>query len=124
MTYSQKIDLENGIFARAGRMGACVEARAGELLCADPDVCLQVMISVYNAFFAKENRALCGDEGEEWACFWRAFWRREIRGGLNGAVYPPDVWAEIRWLGRPRRTGALQAGASPAGHDGCTLLID
>lgn len=96
MNCSAKIDLENGIFARAARLGLCVYSRAGELVCASFDEKLRQMLLVYNRFFAEENRLAEGEECPR--CIWDSY-RREIAelGRLSAAVYPPDLEAEIRW---------------------------
>lgn len=105
MNDSAKIDLENGIFARAARLGVCVGARTGKLFCAEPDARLQAMLHAYNAFFAAENRAFCGqEEREEWENYW-AEYRRNIKtaGNIPGVVYTPDLVMETGWQERLNR---------------------
>ena len=100
MNNSAKIDLENGIFFRAARLNARINARWGELFCAAPDARLQVMLCVYNAFFAEENRLLFGDDAAEWRCWWTNYKKQAAAGGgmLPGAVFRPDLRAELAWI--------------------------
>ena len=63
MSYS-KIDLENRIFARADRLGEAVWGWEGELVYAGKDLYLQLLMCVYNGFFAAENRAFLADTDE------------------------------------------------------------
>ena len=104
MNCSAKIDLENGIFARAARLGLCVYARAGELLCPSSDEKLRQMLGVYNRFFAAENRQAEGEESSQH--IWDSY-RREtaVLGYLAAVVYPPDLEMEIRWLENTVPTG-------------------
>lgn len=97
MNCSAKIDLENAIFSRAARLGLCVYARAGELLCPSSDEKLRQMLGVYNRFFAEENRRAAGEEYPPH--IWGSY-RREtaVLGYLHAVVYPPDLEMEIRWL--------------------------
>lgn len=99
---STKIDLENLIFARAAFLHAEVDGVRGELVSVSPDICLQVMISVYNAFFADENRAFLGEDAAGAASFWRRFaWERIPPPPLVRAYGVPffkqDFWAELFW---------------------------
>lgn len=87
MSSSRKIDLENRIFARAGLLGAAVDGARGELASESCDAYLQVMMSVYNAFFAEENRAFLGEE--EYACLWWEFKREQAC--LPGIIRMPGV---------------------------------
>ena len=97
MNCSAKIDLENGIFARAARLGLCVYARGGELFCTSPDEKLQQMLLVYNRFFAEENRQAAGEEYPPH--IWDSYrWETAVLGYLPAVVYPPDLEMEIRWL--------------------------
>lgn len=90
MPSAQKIDLENRIFARADVLGAAVESVRGELASARGDACLQVMLSVYNAFFADENRTfLDAEEGDDCDQLWREFERERVC--LPGLVHRPEV---------------------------------
>lgn len=106
MSSSRKIDLENRIFARAGLLGAAVDGAGGELMSPSPDACLQVMLSVYNAFFADENRAFLGPGPEEEnELFWREFERERVC--LPGLWHKPgvpffiqDYAAELFWAAR------------------------
>lgn len=98
-----KTDLENIIFARAAHVRAEVYGKRGELAAASGDVCLQVMLCVYNAFFAEENRAFLGPDGAEEAALWRLF--AAERRGLPPLVraygvpfFKRDFWAELFWL--------------------------
>lgn len=97
MNCSAKIDLENAIFARAARLGLCVYARAGELLCPSSDEKLRQMLRVYNRFFAAENRQAEGEESSPH--IWGSYrWETAVLGYLPAVVYPPDLEMEIRWL--------------------------
>lgn len=100
MNNSAKIDLENGIFFRAARLQVRIDACRGELFCAAPDARLQVMLCVYNAFFAEENRRLCGDDAAAWRCWWILYKKQAAADGgmLPGAVFRPDLRAELAWL--------------------------
>lgn len=90
MPSAQKTDLENRIFARADLLGAAVESVRGELASARGDACLQVMLSVYNAFFADENRTFLGaEEADDYDELWREFERERVC--LPGLVYRPGV---------------------------------
>ena len=85
MSYS-KIDLENRIFARADRLGEAVWGWEGELVYAGKDLCLQLLMCVYNGFFAAENRAFLADTDECLNGFWgaRGGPRRRRGGGRAG----------------------------------------
>lgn len=106
MPSSQKLDLENRIFARAARVRAEVDGAGGELISPSPDACLQVMLSVYNAFFADENRAFLGPgPKEENELFWREFERERVC--LPGLWHKPgvpffiqDYATELFWAAR------------------------
>lgn len=100
MNHSAKIDLENGIFAHAALLEIPVYARAGELFCAAPDARLQAMLCVYNTFFSEDNRRLCAEDAAEWRRWWNAYKKRSaVCGGtLPGAVYRPDLRAELAWI--------------------------
>lgn len=100
MNNSAKIDLENGIFFRAARLHVRIDACRGELFCAAPDARLQVMLCVYNAFFSEENRRLCAEDAAEWRRWWNSYKKRAAAcvGTLPGAVYRPDLWAELAWV--------------------------
>lgn len=80
MSYS-KIDLENRIFARADRLGEAVWGWEGELVYAGKDLCLQLLMCVYNGFFAAENRAFLADTDECCGEFWADFKAQQL--------YPP-----------------------------------
>lgn len=97
MNDSAKIDLENGIFARAARLGVCVGARTGKLFCAEPDARLQAMLHAYNAFFAAENRCLVEEENLAWRDWW-AEYKRDF-ADVDGPVYTPDLVLELAWKG-------------------------
>lgn len=97
MNYSTKIDLENAIFCRAAQLSSCVYSRMGELFCIAPDVCLQMMISVYNAFFAEENRSLLEDEALAWHDWWGTYKRHVVE--VAGPIYTPDLLLELAWKG-------------------------
>lgn len=56
MSCSQKISLENAIFARADQLQMAVHARAGRLVSHAKDAYLQALLRAYNAFFYQENR--------------------------------------------------------------------
>ena len=63
MNFSQKIELENNIFAQAAKLHAQVYARGGRLFSSSKDRYLQALLGVYNAFFYKENRGnFCVEE--------------------------------------------------------------
>lgn len=106
MPSAQKLDLENRIFARAARVRAEVDGVGGELISPSPDACLQVMLSVYNAFFADENRAFLGARAEEETqLFWLEFERARVC--LPGLWHKPgvpffiqDYAAELFWAAR------------------------
>lgn len=106
MSSSRKIDLENRIFARAGLLGAAVDGARGELASESCDAYLQVMMSVYNAFFAEENCAFLGPGPEEEnELFWREFERERVC--LPGLWHKPgvpffiqDYAAELFWAAR------------------------
>ncbi|MDD6153674.1 MAG: hypothetical protein PUC11_07010 [Elusimicrobia bacterium] len=100
MNNSAKIDLENGIFFRAARLNVRIDACRGELFCAAPDVRLQVMLCVYNAFFLEENRRLCAEEAPEWLNWWKSYKKQTAAcgGRLPGAVYRPDLRVELSWV--------------------------
>ena len=55
MYFQQKIKLENNIFARAEKLHVQVYARAGKFISSSEDKYLMALLSVYNAFFSKEN---------------------------------------------------------------------
>ncbi len=55
MSLSQKIDLENLIFARAAYLHASVHAKYGGLLSPCKDGPLQALMYVYNVLFRVEN---------------------------------------------------------------------
>ncbi|WP_428053972.1 hypothetical protein [Candidatus Avelusimicrobium stercoris] len=76
MNLSAKIDLENRIFARAARLSAPVDGVRGCLSAPADDAYLQSLISVYNRFFADENRAFLPEEDS--SLTWRYF-RQERR---------------------------------------------
>lgn len=69
---SQRLYLENKIFARAAQLGVVVHARQGQLLADRQDALLRQLITVYNAFFYEDNRRIfCAQENglEKWFCF-------------------------------------------------------
>ncbi len=69
-----KIELENAIFARAAGLGAAVDGVQGTLVAEGNDVCLHLLICVYNAFFETENRAFWEESWEGGKCgFWENF---------------------------------------------------
>ena len=100
MNNSAKIDLENGIFFRAALLNARIDAARGGLSCSAPDARLQVMLCVYNAFFSEENRHLYVEDEAEWRHWWSNYKKQAAAGGgtLPGAVYRPDLWAELSWI--------------------------
>ena len=55
MSYCDKLDLENYIFARAYELGADVHARYGGFSSACNDELLQALLWVYNRHFRQEN---------------------------------------------------------------------
>lgn len=59
--WPQRLELEQMIFSS----GAEVMAVNGELFAETPSVRLHVLISVYNAFFAEENRLFLAEDIEE-----------------------------------------------------------
>ena len=71
MNLSAKIDLENRIFARAARLSVPVDGVRGRLSSPADEAHLQSLISVYNRFFADENRALFPEEDS--SLTWRYF---------------------------------------------------
>lgn len=95
MNFSTKIDLENRIFYRAACLGACVLSCGGEVLCTAPDVYLQTLISVYNAFFAEGNRYLLEDEALAWHDWWQAYKRQVVEGACP--IFTPDLRIELAW---------------------------
>lgn len=77
---SRKLELENLIFARAARLGVCVDGVRGGLRSASADACLQAYLNVYNAFFALQNRAEYLEEDPSAEC-WLVFDREARRLG-------------------------------------------
>ena len=71
MNLSAKIDLENRIFARAARLSVPVDGVRGRVSSPADEAHLQSLISVYNRFFADENRALFPEEDS--SLTWRYF---------------------------------------------------
>lgn len=76
---SQKLYLENRIFARAAALGARVDARGGRLTCVHPDAELTACLCAYNVFFAAANARLL--PREDWRDFWRVFDEEALRLG-------------------------------------------
>ena len=72
-THYTKTDLENIIFARAARVCAAVDGVRGELVSPAGDACLQVLIGVYNAFYAADNRQFLQEDPSVEIAFWRTF---------------------------------------------------
>lgn len=107
MNYSAKINLENGIFFRAARLGVCVLSRGGVLFCASTDGRLRALLSVYNRFFGAENRAFVSEDFFAWNFFWREYRRETGCGRLPPWVYPADFEIELLWL---QRTGGRDSG--------------
>lgn len=78
---TQKLALENKIFAYADRRGYALFARQGMLFCPQADGYLQALITVYNRFFKRQNqRFLSGQPAENWPRLFAA-----------QAVYPPSL---------------------------------
>ena len=73
MSLAKKITLENAIFFRAACLRAPVDGVRGELCSPSDDVCLQVLLSVYNAFFGAENAAFLAESGEAPTANFRSF---------------------------------------------------
>lgn len=88
MTLSQKIDLENRIFALAAWSGARVDGVCGVLRTDDKEIRLQLLVCVYNAFFGAENRAFCAEDSaaqtDELDAFRAFFWAEAKRLGPLG----------------------------------------
>lgn len=81
MWNSQKILLENAIFARANIIGIEVHAYAGRLFTRSVDAYLQALLQVYNAFFYEENNRFLGVREDKWnEIFW--FQTRNMRTAL------------------------------------------
>lgn len=69
MSFRQKIELENSIFARAEQVQAPVYSRLGKLISPSRDQLLQALLRVYNAFFYQTNwENFCSTESvlNEW----------------------------------------------------------
>lgn len=102
MSLAKKITLENVIFFRAACLRAPVDGVRGELCSPSDDVCLQVLLSVYNAFFGVENAAFLAESWEDPTANFRSFLAQ--RPGLNGCVVPgvpffeKDFSAELMYL--------------------------
>lgn len=102
MSLAKKITLENAIFFRAACLRAPVDGVRGELCSPSDDVCLQVLLSVYNAFFAAENEAFLAESEADATENFRAFLPQ--RPGLNGCVetgvpfFEKDFAAELMYL--------------------------
>ena len=101
MNLSAKIDLENRIFARAARLSVPVDGVRGRLSSPADEAHLQSLISVYNRFFADENRALFPEEDS--SLTWRYFKQERrflpflcpIKGG---PVFASDFKANLFYL--------------------------
>lgn len=102
MSLAKKITLENAIFFRAACLRAPVDGVRGELCSPSDDVCLQVLLSVYNAFFGAENAAFLAESGEAPTANFRSFLAQ--RPSLNGCVvtgvpfFEKDFAAELMYL--------------------------
>lgn len=63
MSFSSKLTLENKIFARAAALQTAVHGRQGQLVSPSKDAYLQALLSLYNAYFFRENFfTFCADE--------------------------------------------------------------
>ena len=99
-----RIDLENLIFARAAQVHASVDGVRGEWVSPSGDIVLQVLISVYNAFFAEENkRFLAESQDRAETVFWLNF-AAEYRApaplvrAYGVPFFKKDFQAELFWL--------------------------
>lgn len=93
-THYTKTDLENFIFARAARVHATVDGVRGELVSPAGDACLQVLICVYNAFFAADNRQFLQEESAPEPRFLAG-----VCGGVSSAAVGACVQGAVFWAG-------------------------
>lgn len=95
MSISQKLTLENALFARAAALDVPLYARAGRLFCAAPEPLLRHWTRLYNACFASCNQRLLAEE----AAHSRAFYAQEARAfEVDRKINPPWPAARLRRL--------------------------
>ncbi len=63
MNFASKLTLENKIFARAAALQTAVHSCQGKLVSWSQDAYLQALLTLYNAYFHRENfLTFCTDE--------------------------------------------------------------